>query len=225
MRSKTFALSLLLLAACGGGGDGATLSGDAETEFAAIKSTYQQRSFEEASSALDGFLTANPEYTLGWILQGNARREMGLSLSAKEAYNKAIALDPLRFEAYLGLGVLARRDAAKASREQQADEVKAQLRAAKKYYERALSIEPYHAETLSSLAMLLLDLNEEEEALRQAEKAWELTKRDATIAANLSIAYHRNSMTAKRDEARANAERLGYAGLEKLDAQFAASND
>ena len=53
MRSKTFALSLLLLAACGGGGDDAALSGDAETEFAAIKSTYQQRSFEEASSALD----------------------------------------------------------------------------------------------------------------------------------------------------------------------------
>ena len=99
--------------------------------------------------------------------------------------------------------------------------MKAQLRAAKKYYERALSIEPYHPETLSSMAMLLLDLNEEEEALRQAEKAWELTKRDATIAANLAIAYHRNNMTAKRDEARANAERLGYAGLAKLDAQFA----
>ena len=220
MRSQTFALSLLLLSACGGG-DGVTLTGDAESEFAAIKSTYQERRFDEASSSLDTFLAANPEYTLGWILQGNARREMGLSLSAKEAYNKAISLDPLRFEAYLGLGVLARRDAAKASQNQDANEVKAQLRAAKKHYERALSIEPYHAETLSSLAMLLLDLNEEEEALRQAEKAWELTKRDATIAANLAIAYHRNNMTAKRDEARANAERLGYAGLAKLDAQFA----
>ena len=51
MRSKTLALSLLLLllSACGGGGDGATLSGNAETEFAAIKSTYQERRFEEAS--------------------------------------------------------------------------------------------------------------------------------------------------------------------------------
>ena len=221
MRSKTFALSLLLLAACGGGEDGATLSDDAKTEFADIKSTYKERRFEEASSSLDTFLVANPEHTTGWILQGNARREMGLSLSAKEAYNKAIELDPLAFQAYLGLGVLARRNAAKASQEQNTNEVKAQLRAAKKHYERALSIEPFHAETMSSLAMLLLDLNEEEEALRQAEKAWELTKRDATIAANLAIAYHRNNMTAKRDEARANAERLGYAGLAKLDAQFA----
>ena len=221
MRPLLFSLCFSLLIGCGGSDDPTTtLSSDASSEFAAIKSTYQDRQFEEASTALDTFLEANPEYTVAWILQGNARREMGLSLSAKEAYNKAIALDPLRFEAYLGLGVLARREAAKASQAQNSSEVKAQLRAAKKHYERALSIEPYHPETLSSLAMLLLDLNEEEEALRQAEKAWELTKRDATIAANLAIAYHRNNMTAKREEARENAERLGYGGMDKLDSLF-----
>ena len=94
MRSKTLALSLLLLSACGGGGDGATLSGNAETEFAAIKSTYQERRFEEASASLDAFLQANPEYTLGWILQGNARREMGLSLSAKEPTTRRFPWTP-----------------------------------------------------------------------------------------------------------------------------------
>jgi len=222
MRTVFLSLSVALLFACGGSGkDGLSLSSEASASFEGIKDTYRARNFEEAASALDAFLQENPEHSIGWILLGNSRRELGLSLSAKEAYKKAIAIDPLRFEAFLGLGVLARREAAAAAKSGDELEVKAQLRGAKDYYERALSIEPYHPETLSSMAMLLLDLNEEEDALRNAEKAWELTKRDATIAANLAVAYHRNNMTEKRDELHGHAERLGYQGLENLARIFA----
>jgi tetratricopeptide (TPR) repeat protein len=212
---------MALLLACGGSNkDGPSLSSEAAEVFESIKDSYRARKFEESATALDAFLKENPEHSIGWILLGNSRREMGLSMSSKEAYKKAIALDPLRFEAFLGLGVLARREAAAAAKSGDEAEVKAQLRGAKGHYERALSIEPYHAETLSSMAMLLLDLSEEEEALRNAEKAWEITKRDATIAANLAVAYHRNDMAEKRNEMRGHAERLGYQGLENLDRMF-----
>ncbi len=222
MRTLLLSLSFAFLLACGGSGsDGPALSSEGEAQFESIKDTYRARNFEEAGQQLDAFLKENPEHVIGWVLLGNSRREEGLSLSAKEAYNKAIELDPLRFEAFMGLGVLARRQAAEAARQGDEAEVKVQLRAAKQNYERALSIEPFHAESLSSMAMLLLDLNEEEEALRQAEKAWEITKRDATIAANLAVAYHRNDMTEKRDEMRGHAERLGYQGLDRLDQLFA----
>jgi tetratricopeptide (TPR) repeat protein len=222
MRALLLSLSFALLTACGGGQDEtANLSEEAKAEFLAIKDVYRERNFEEASASLDSFLKANPEHAVGWILIGNARREMGLMISAKEAYRKAIAIDPLRMEAFLGLGVVARKAGSAAARKGDKREAQAQLKAAETHYERALSIEPFNAATLSSMAMLQIHLNQPKKALRNAEKAWELTKRDATIAANLAIAYHHNVMIGKRDEARDSAERLGYRGVDKLNALFA----
>jgi tetratricopeptide (TPR) repeat protein len=221
MRTLLLSLSFIFLLSCGGESEEtANLTDEAATEFLAIKSVYRERNFEEAAKSLDGFLKANPEHATGWILLGNARREMGLTLSAKEAYKKAIAIDGLRMEAFLGLGVVARKEANTAFKKGDSSEARAQLKAAEKYYERALAIEPFHAETLSSMAMLQLQLKQPEEALRNAEKAWELKKSDGTIAANLAVAYHKNNMAEKRDIARANAKRLGYAGLAKIDAMF-----
>jgi len=221
MRTLLLSLSFIFLLSCGGESEEtANLTDEAAAEFLAIKSVYRERNFEEAAKSLDGFLKANSEHATGWILLGNARREMGLTLSAKEAYKKAIAIDGLRMEAFLGLGVVARKEANTAFKKGDSSEARAQLKAAEKYYERALAIEPFHAETLSSMAMLQLQLKQPKEALRNAEKAWELKKSDGTIAANLAVAYHKNNMAEKRDIARANAKRLGYAGLAKIDAMF-----
>ncbi len=221
MRTLLLSLSFAFLLSCGGESEEtANLTDEAANEFLAIKSVYRERHFEEAAKTLADFLKANPEHATGWILLGNARREMGLTLSAKEAYKKAIAIDGLRMEAFLGLGVVARKEANSAAKKGNLSEARAQLKAAEKHYERALAIEPFHAETLSSMAMLQLQLKQPKEALRNAEKAWELKKSDGTIAANLAVAYHKNNMAKKRDIARENAERLGYAGLAKIDAMF-----
>jgi len=225
MRSFLLSISLAILTACGGGSEETSdLSDEAASEFLAIKDVYRQRNFDEAATSLTAFLKENPEHAIGWTLLGNARRETGLLMSAKEAYKKATAIDPLRMEAFLGLGVVARKEANAAARKGDKTEARAQLNAAESHYERALSIEPFHPETLSSMAMLQLQLEQPEKALRNAEKAWELTKRDPTIAANLAVAYHRNGMPAKRDEARSNAETLGYTGMAKLDAMFSENN-
>jgi tetratricopeptide (TPR) repeat protein len=223
MRTFLLIFSFVFLLSCGGDEETANLTDESATEFLAIKDVYRDRNFEDAAKSLVAFLKTNPEHATGWILLGNARREMGLVLSSKEAYNKAIAIDGLRMEAFLGLGVVARKEANSAARKGDASEARSQLKTAEGHYVRALSIEPFHAETLSSMAMLQLQLKQPEAALRNAEKAWELSKYNSTIAANLAVAYHKNNMAEKRDIARANAEHLGYAGLEKLDAMFGAS--
>jgi tetratricopeptide (TPR) repeat protein len=221
MRAFLLSFGFVFLLACGGTPEEtANLTDGAAAEFVAIKATYRERNFEEAAKALESFLAENPEHGTGWILMGNARREMKLNLSAKEAYKKAIAIDGLRMEAFLGLGVIARKEANAAARKGQKSEARSLLKIAEGHYERALSIEPFHAETLSSMAMLQLQLKQPELALRNAEKAWELSKFDGTIAANLAVAYHKNNMTEKRDLARESAKRLNYAGMDKLNEMF-----
>jgi cytochrome c-type biogenesis protein CcmH/NrfG len=221
MRAFLLFLGLTFLVACGGTPEEtANLTDEAAAEFVAIKATYRERNFEEAAKSLEAFLAANPEHATAWILLGNARRQMNLRLSAKEAYKKAIAIDGLRMEAFLGLGVIARKEANSAARKGKKAEARSLLKIAEGHYERALSIDSFHAETLSSMAMLQLQLKKPKIALRSAEKAWELTKIDGTIAANLAVAYHKNNLTEKRNIARDNAARLNYPGMDKLNEMF-----
>ena len=70
------------------------------------------------------------------------------------------------------------------------------------------------------MAMLLLDLKEEEEALRNAEKAWEITAERCHDRRESRCGLTTATTWLKRNEMRGHAERLGYQGLENLDRMF-----
>ena len=125
---------------------------------------------------------------------------------AEQNYRTALQINPNDSAAYVGLGVLCRK--------------RGDLDGAMQYYQRAVALNPKGAQAYSSMAIIEMKRSNDRKALEYAEKASKLDSKDATLAANLAVAYHYNNRIADRDRMCAEAERLGYRGLDSVQAIF-----
>lgn len=149
------------------------------------------------------YVAEYPESAVGWRVLGWARlRSDTDDEAARAAFERSLELDPKDDNSYVGLGAYYRR----------ADD----LDKASEMYAKAIELEPENPEAYSSMSGVDLLRRDFAAAVRNGEKAWELDSSNATIAANLSVAYHFNGEHEKRDELLASAERLGYANMQDL---------
>ena len=87
-------------------------------------------------------------------------------------------------------------------------------------YRKTIKIYPQIADTYSLAALLALKMNEPDQAVTLAEKAWELDSTNPTTATRTAIVYHYTGNAQKRDEFHQKAEELGKASLDKLKQMY-----
>lgn len=68
------------------------------------------------------------------------------------------------------------------------------------YYQQVIDLEPGFAPAYTSMAMIELEKNHDEEALRLAKKAYEMDFSNARVVANLAIAHHYSGNYNQRDQ-------------------------
>jgi len=194
MRCQLPLLLLLCIAGCDNGGNRAQLDRIAEV--------YDRGDTKTAIRQLDAYLKKYPRDDLAWTILGNAHEDEDNDEKAQSAYDKALDINPKRFEAITGLGVLHRK--------------RGDYDAAMQAYQRALQIDPNYAQAYSSMTVIALKRQQDAQALEYASKGYELDNTDAVIAANLAVAYHYNGDFANRDKLTEIAENLGYARVDTL---------
>ncbi len=187
-------LVLLCFAGCNEGGNRSQLDRIAEV--------YDRGDTKTAIRQLDAYLKKHPRDDLAWTILGNAHEDEDQDDKAQAAYDKALAINPRRFEAIIGLGVLHRK--------------RGDYDAAMDAYQRALEIDPNYAQAYSSMTVITLKREQDAQALEYAKTSYDLDKTDAVIAANLAVAYHYNGDFANRDKLTEVAEHLGYARVDTL---------
>jgi tetratricopeptide (TPR) repeat protein len=133
---------------------------------------------------------------------GHAHEDLDQDDKARAAYDRALAINPRRFEALNGLGILHRK--------------RGDDDAAMRTYRRVLAIEPGYAQAYSSMTVVALRLHRDAEALEYARKGYELDTTDPATAANLAVAYHYSGDVANRDRLTAIALQLGYRKGDRL---------
>jgi Flp pilus assembly protein TadD len=199
LKKLLIAISLLIIPACGGENEEPVVEvgqndGAIEDELRAIKVLYRDGDFDASAERLTALIELSPENDIAWTLLGHIRRSQGLTLSAREAYQTAATFNPLRVEALLGLGVLAR--------------LNDDLAGAMTQYERVTSLDPTNAHAHSSIAIIQTMRGRDADAVRSGERAWSIADTDPTIAANLAVVYHYDRRTTQRDEMFATALNL-----------------
>lgn len=193
------AAGLLIGLACTGG-CGAP-SGD-PSRLGTIATAYQGGDATGAVRQLTAYLEQYPRDDLALTILGHAHEDLDQDDQARAAYDRALAINPRRFEAITGLGILHRK--------------RGDDEAAMDAYRRALAIEPGYAQAYSSMTVVALRLHRDAEALEYARKGYELDARDPATAANLAVAYHYNGDTANRDRLTTIAVGLGYRKGDRL---------
>ena len=173
-----------------------TSSGTQASKITELEVLFQKGSYEEVVARATAYLDANPDSEVVWAQLGWARTKLDQIDEARVCFLKAIELDPKWDNAYVGLGVLCRK---------QGD-----LAGARAQYLKAIEVLPENAEAFSSLLVIELMDGNDEQAVSYGERAWALRKDDPSIPANLAIAYHYLGDTDKRDQFCDIAERLGY---------------
>jgi len=171
-----------------------------------IGKIYLQGEKERARDLLLEYVKGQPTDALAWTILGNCYEDLDQDAPAEEAYRTALRHNPNAANAHVGLGVLAR----KAGDYEQAMD----------HYLDALKADPRSAQAFSSTVVIALKLGDDAHAVEFGEKAWELDKTDATIAANLAVAYHYVGRLKDRDRMVECARSLGYRSLESLDKIF-----
>jgi Flp pilus assembly protein TadD len=136
--------------------------------------------------------------TLGWALLKSETDQDG----ARDAFKRALELDPEDDNSYVGLGGYYRRTN--------------DLATANEMYARAIELEPDQPEAYSSMSAVDILRGDYANAVAHGEKAWALDSSNAAVAANLAVAYHYNGEFGKRDVFIKSAEDLGYARMDRL---------
>jgi Flp pilus assembly protein TadD len=139
---------------------------------------------------------------LGWTLLKSETDDAG----ARDAFNRALELDPEDDNSYVGLGAYYRRTN--------------DLATANEMYLKAVELNPDNPEAYGSMVGVDLMRQDFAAAVTHGEKAWQLDSTNATVAANLAVAYHFNGEYEKRDVLLASAESLGYANMQDLHDLF-----
>jgi tetratricopeptide (TPR) repeat protein len=168
----------------------------------AIAKVYEGGDAQRAIQQFTAYLERYPRDDLAWTILGHAHEDLDQDDQARVAYDRALSVNPRRFQAVGGLGVL--------HRKQGNDD------AAMQAYRRAIAIEPGYAQAYSSMTVVALRLHKDVEALEYAKKGYELDKTDPGTAANLAVAYHYSGDTANRDRLTTIALRLGYRKGDRL---------
>jgi|GEM_PF-7126887 len=212
MRVLLLSVMFALLSACGGKED--------SPELKNIKALYKHLNCEEAIPAIHAFLEEKPEHVDSLVMLGNCQRMSKDLTAAKEAYEKALAKEPVNTSAILGLSEIMRTEARQLRSNGKTDEATKQFKLAAARLNRSLSVEELDPQVHTTLALVLLDLGDKKKGLEHAQRAWELDKENAAVAVNLAIAYDANDMPAERDKALKDAEKNGFGNAEKLRSRF-----
>ncbi len=165
-------------------------------ELLSLDKLFNQGDFEGVIENATNYLKEHPDSYMVWSQLGWANLKLDNDEQARECLNRAIEIEPKWDNAYIGLGVLCRKQ----------DD----LSGARANYLKAISIVPDNAEAFSSLLVIELMDGNDNEAVKYGEQAWTLRNNSPTIAANLAIAYHYFGDTEKRDEFLEYARKLGY---------------
>ena len=155
-----------------------------------------------ATPLLEGYVKDYPKDDLAWTILGHAYNDADQADKAKEAYEKALALNPKRFEATTGLGVWHRK--------------RGEYDLAMAAYQQSVKADPSFAQAYSSMAVIAIKQLNDGQAVVYAEKAYALDATDPAIVSNLAIAYHYNGDVEKRDKMLKLAESMGYRKMDNL---------
>lgn len=161
------------------------------------------RAFKETVSYTEEY----PGSYQGWCLLGWVYLKKDDTQMAAVCFNKSLKINPKSDNAYVGKGVLHRKAG--------------DLNAARKSYQKAIDLVPENAEALSSLLVIEILEKNYATAVECGEKAWEIRKDSATIAANLAVAHHYLNNEAKKQQYYKAAKKLGYPQMNGLDQIFA----
>jgi tetratricopeptide (TPR) repeat protein len=194
-RAVGLAVGLACLPACG------SPSGNS-TRLGTIARVYEGGDVHGAIQQLTAYLETYPRDDLAFTILGNAHEDLNQDDEARAAYDRALSLNPRRFQAINGLGVLHRK--------------RGDDDAAMQAYRRALAIAPDYAPAYSSMTVVALRLHRDADALEYAKKGYELDASDPAAAANLAVAYHYNGDAANRDRLTTIAVQLGYRKADRL---------
>ncbi len=195
-------ISLLTLAGCSRLG-----KANERARLLKINSSFTKGEVDYALTEARKFVQEYPRSDQGWSLLGWIYLKKDDLTNAEECFDKALSINPRWDNAHVGKGAMYRKlgDNAKA----------------RESYLKAIDIVPNNAEAYGSLLVIELLEGNNKMAVAYGEKAWALRKDYATIAANLSVAYHYVGDHSKRDQFYREAERLKYDNLENLREIFA----
>ena len=197
MRIRYLAI-LIVLAWLAGCGD----STSNKSRLDRIAAQYQRGNTAAAIKDLNDYLGTYPADDLAWTILGNAYKDHEQLDEAEAAYEKALEINPRRFEALTGKGILHRK--------------RGEYAQAMSAYESALAIDSNYAQAYSSMTVIALKTHEDNRALEYAKRGYELDETDPVIAANLAVAYHYNDDVENRDRLTRRAEELGYPKIDIL---------
>ncbi len=169
------------------------------------------------------YLDYDPCYFEGWAVLGfiymnhpelASTAEARAMLEKYRDYGKAIEM---LYTAYYFAPAMhaGRRDLAKAMEEN------GEFERAWAEYQRIIETHPDAAITYSDAALLALKMGEYDEAIRLAERAYEIDDSISEVVYDLILVYHFTDNIEKRDELRATVEARVGAQFEKFDELFA----
>jgi Flp pilus assembly protein TadD len=196
MRIRSFIVVVLFLVVITG------LAFAGSRELDEIAEIYEQGDAKTAVERLTRYVAKNAKDDLAWTILGNAYMDLDELDKAEDSYKQAIKVNPRRFNAITGLGILSRKNG-------KYDE-------AMRYYKKALEIDPKYAQAYTSMVVIALKQEKDKDALTYAEKAYALNDSDPVILANLAVAYHYNGMYKERDKMTKKAEKAGYKKMDAL---------
>jgi Flp pilus assembly protein TadD len=176
-------------------------------KLAEIDDQFARGQIDQADSSLNDYLKQFPDSYQGWALKGWINVRRGNLAEAEKLFRKVLQLNPTWDNAYVGLGVVAR----KSNRDEQA----------RKYYLKAIELSANNAEAYSSLVLLEIKAHNIDKAIDYGERAYSISPLNPSIAANLCWAYHLHGDDKNRDKYFEIAERLQYSGLEALKQRLA----
>ena len=196
------ALVLPIAAALSTGCRKGSESGGADAEIQALEAMFNNGEYKQMADKASGYVRRHPDSFQAWSHLGWADVKLDRFDEAKGCFATALELNPKWDNAYVGLGVLYRRQG-------NLDEARAN-------YMKAIELAPQNAEAFSSLAVIELMTGNDAKAVEYGEKAWAIRKDNAIIAANLAISYHYLDKAVKRDTFHEHAKRIGYHNLAQL---------
>ncbi len=181
-------------------------AGGAYRELDRIAEIYDSGDPASAAEELAQYLQSHPDNEMAWTMLGYVRRELYESEGAEAAFKQALELNARSAQAWNGLGLVA--------------EEMGEGERAMASYENAVEIDPNYTAAHVNLSYQALQLYQDAKALEHAERAYELDNGDANVVINLAVVYHYHGNYEQRDALMAEADRLGYEGLEIVQLLF-----
>lgn len=203
---KPYPLLFLVSLALVGCGELQKLSKDDVPRLQRIDAKVHAEKFEEALKEATAYLQQYPDSARGWCLLGWVHAKSDRLDDANDCFEKSLKLDPRWDNAYVGKGVVHRKQG--------------NLQKARESYLEATRIQPDNAEAFSSLMVIEILEKDYKKAAIYGEKGWALRKDLGTIPANLAIAYHYLKDDQKKQHYYNEAKRLNYPRLQSIDEIF-----